>query len=73
MEAHSTTIILAVFGFVAFAATLLALLKGWQEWLALKRLELGRAAPTIGEERVDIAELRVRVRQLEAIAACVDL
>ena len=69
----STTIILAALGFAAFAATLMAMLKGWQDWLELKHLELGRRSGGSGEERVEIAELRVRVRQLEAIAACVDL
>lgn len=68
-----TTIILAVFGFAALAAVLIAALKGWHGWLELKRLELGRRGGGGGEERGEIAELRARVRQLEAIAACVDL
>ena len=68
-----TSIILAAFGFAAFAAMLMAVLKGWQDWLELKRLELNRRPGAAGEERVEIAELRVRVKQLEAIAACVDL
>lgn len=67
------TIILASLGFAALAATLRVALKMWQGWLALKRVELERRAPRQGEERVEIAELRVRVKQLEAIAACVDL
>jgi hypothetical protein len=48
-------------------------LKMWQGWLDLKRAELGNRRVPAGEEKVDIAELRVRVRQLEEIAACVDL
>ena len=42
-------------------------LKGWTEWLELRRLELGgrRAGPA---PRREIAELRARVRRLEAIA-----
>lgn len=72
MGAIPTTIILAAFGFAAVAAVLMAVLKGWQGWLDLKRAELERRRAPPGEERVEIAELRVRVRQLEAIAACVD-
>ena len=73
METMNSTLILAGFGFAAFAATLMAALRGWQGWLDLKRAELTRRTPTAGEERGDIAELRVRVKQLEAIAACVDI
>ncbi|HEY0116702.1 MAG TPA: hypothetical protein VGB54_13380 [Allosphingosinicella sp.] len=73
METMQTTLILAAFGFAAFAAGLMATLKMWQGWLELKRAEITRKAPAPGEERVEIAELRARVKQLEAIAACVDL
>ncbi len=73
MEGAQTTLILAGFGFAAFAAALMAALRMWQGWLDLKCAELARKAPAPGEERGDIAELRVRVKQLEAIASCVDL
>lgn len=73
MEQAQTTLILIGFGFAAFAATLMAALKMWQGWLDLKKSELTRREPTRGEERGEIAELRARVKQLEAIAACVDL
>jgi hypothetical protein len=73
MEAEQTTLILAAFSLAALAATLMAALRMWQGWLDLKRAELARKAPPAGEERVEIAELRVRVKQLEAIAACVDI
>jgi hypothetical protein len=73
MEPLPTSIILAAFGFAAIAAMLMAALKGWQDWLALKRLELTPRSGPGGEERGEIAELRARVKQLEAIAACVDL
>jgi hypothetical protein len=73
METMQTTLVLAALSFAAFAAALMAGLKMWQGWLDLKRAELvGKRVPA-GEEKVDIAELRVRVRQLEEIAACVDL
>jgi hypothetical protein len=73
IESMAPAIFMAGFGFAAIAATLMATLRMWQGWLDLKRAELDRRAPARGEERVEIAELRARVRQLEAIAACVDL
>lgn len=68
-----TAIVMASLGFAAFAAALMVVLKMWQGWLDLKQAELGGRRAPAGEEKVDIAELRVRVRQLEEIAACVDL
>lgn len=57
----------------------LAGLMAWHEWLKLQRLALdGRragdppAAPMSGA-RIELADLRERVRKLEAIAAGVDL
>ena len=52
-------------------------LKAWSGWLDLKKLELAQAAgdrglpPATG--RIEIADLRERVRKLEAIAAGIDL
>jgi hypothetical protein len=72
-EAAQVTLILSAFGLAAVAALLMAGLRMWQEWIELKRSEIARKTRPAGEEKVDIAELRVRVRQLEAIASCVDL
>ena len=52
-------------------------LKAWNGWLELKRFELTQAAgdrtlPPAGG-RIEIADLRERVRKLEAIAAGIDL
>ena len=54
-----------------------AALKGWSAWLELKRLEIShvghdRVAPQTGG-RIEIADLRERVRKLEAIAAGIEL
>lgn len=54
-----------------------AALKGWQGWLELRRFELthcssDRTLPPSGG-RIEIADLRERVRKLEAIAAGIDL
>ena len=66
-------------GLVVIAA---ALLKGWQDWLALKNRELDmhRTLPREieggageGAARIEIADLKERIRKLEAIASGVDL
>ena len=59
------------------AAASWAALKAWNGWLELKRFELTHDAadrtlpPASG--RIELADLRERVRKLEAIAAGIDL
>jgi hypothetical protein len=48
-------------------------LKAWHGWLELKRLEIGHGRPMPPAERIELADLRERIRKLESIAACVDL
>jgi hypothetical protein len=52
-------------------------LKAWSGWLELKRLELSQIAGDRGlppaSGRIEIADLRERVRKLEAIAAGIDI
>ena len=64
--------LLAALGTASWAA-----LKGWQGWLELKRLELSGHGQRDGRspvaERIEVADLKERIRKLEAIAACVDL
>jgi hypothetical protein len=68
---------LAGFALAGLAIALLAGLKAWNGWLELKRLELagqGQAqarGPAL--ERIEVADLRERIRKLESIAACIDL
>lgn len=56
-----------------------ASLRGWQGWLTLKtrELEIHRPDETSGSghgmARIEIADLKERIRKLEAIAAGVDL
>jgi hypothetical protein len=56
---------------------LAAALKGWQGWLDLKRMEIagqrGAEPKSPAMERIEIADLKERIRKLESIAACVDL
>ena len=56
---------------VALAMISLAALRGWDGWLELRRLEVTQARgrmPTPGEARIELADLKDRVRRLEAIA-----
>jgi hypothetical protein len=71
------TITLSSFGLLALGIPTLAGLKGWQGWLEIKRLELtggGKNEPrSSAMDRIEIADLKERVRKLESIAACIDL
>ena len=77
MNEPMTMMAMAGFGLAALGMAVFAALRGWQGWLDLKRLELaGRgtrersAGPAM--ERIEIADLKERIRKLEAIASCVD-
>jgi len=55
-------------------------LKAWNSWLELKKMELTQTLGTIGDRalppasgRIEMADLRERVRKLEAIAAGIDI
>ena len=77
MSEPLTWVALASFGLVALSIALLAGLKGWQGWLDLKRMEVAgnrqSAARSPAFERIEMADLKERIRKLESIAACVDL
>ena len=62
---------------LAMCLACVAGLKGWQAWLEFKRLELASqigdpALPPAGG-RIELADLKERVRKLEAIASGIDL
>ena len=67
---------LAGFTLSGLGIALFAALRGWQGWLDLKRLELaggqGRQGRSPALDRIEIADLKERIRKLEAIAECVD-
>jgi hypothetical protein len=70
---------MAVAGLAAIAMISVAALTGWRGWLSLKQLELDRlhraTEPSMpnASARIEIADLKERIRKLEAIAAGVDL
>lgn len=62
-------------GLGGVAIVSVSLLKGWRDWIGLQRLAMERedrpvASPAGG--RIELADLKERVRRLEAIAAGVD-
>ena len=69
--------VLAASVIAGLAGASLAGLKAWNGWLELKKMELTQIAgerglpPATG--RIEMADLRERVRKLEAIAAGIDL
>jgi len=62
---------------VGLAGASLAALKAWGGWLELKKMELTQVAGDRGlppaSGRIEMADLRERVRKLEAIAAGIDI
>ena len=74
-------LIFATAGLAGLGMVTAAGLAGWRGWLALKRQELSLAhhgdpaqpVPTNAGARIEIADLKERIRKLEAIAAGVDL
>jgi hypothetical protein len=73
-----TNLIIAVTaGLAAFLIAIAALLRGWSSWLELKRAQLERSAGPGADyapaspspaARIELADLKERVRRLEAIA-----
>ncbi len=78
MEIDMLVAVTMLVGLVILAGTALA---GWQGWLSLKNRELDmrRLPPEMengspeGMARIEIADLKERIRKLEAIANGVDL
>jgi hypothetical protein len=69
--------VLAASIIAGLAGASLAGLKAWNGWLELKRFELTHEAGDRGlppaSGRIEMADLRERVRKLEAIAAGIDI
>ncbi len=58
---------------VGIAVAGLIALRAFLAWIDLKRAELDRGAAPGVSQRIDVADLKERLRQLEAIAAGVEL
>jgi F420-0:gamma-glutamyl ligase len=66
---------------IALCILAAAVLKAWQGWLDLKERELGQQTSrnaadergSVGTARIEIADLKERIRKLEAIASGVEL
>ena len=79
----SPEMLIAACALIGLAVVCAALLRAWQGWLALKNreLELLRRAGSVeiergtreGAARIELADLKERIRKLEAIANGVDL
>ena len=71
------TMTLSIAALAGLAMITAASLMGWRGWLELKRRELDdRREPNLGgsaSARIEIADLKERIRKLEAIAAGVEL
>ena len=77
----ASNLLAASVALTALTIVSLAALRGWRDWIQLKREELAAghiseaqdaAVPHAGS-RIEIADLKERLRKLEAIAAGVDL
>lgn len=68
---------MAAAGLIGLTIVAMTALRGWAGWLDLKRAELaqgsGEGAPPSAATRIEVANLKERIRKLEAIAAGVDL
>ena len=71
MTGGDTLLILALL-LAGIAMLSLAVLRGWEDWLQLRRLQLGeghaRRRPSPATQRLELLDLRSRVKRLEAIA-----
>lgn len=83
------TLVITAACLVGICVVAFALLRGWQGWLELKREELERlqrSAPSaleieggagvgsgVGAARIELADMKERIKKLEAIASGVEL
>jgi hypothetical protein len=77
MDDAALLMTMASAGIVGLGIVSAAMLRGWSGWLEVRRLEIeghrGTRAPSPAAARIELADLRERVRKLEAIANGVDL
>jgi hypothetical protein len=77
MLGYESILMIGALGLAGLGIAIIAALKGWQGWLEIKRLEIARgvgdSVMPSGGGRIEIADLKERVRKLEAIAAGIDI
>jgi len=70
--AEGETLMLATMVLAGLAVLSFALLRGWEDWLRLRRLEVARSGerplPSAASRRLELIDLKDRVKRLEAIA-----
>lgn len=78
------TLIVALTSLLAVTLVVFGMLRGWQDWLELKRRELDNltsdhggpnenAQMSVGAARIELADMKERIKKLEAIASGVEL
>lgn len=78
------TLVIALTCLVVTTLVVFALLRAWQDWLALKNRELeshaghAQSEPdnpqlSVGAARIELADTKERIKKLEAIASGVEL
>jgi hypothetical protein len=71
-------LIISAVALAAVAVVANITLRGWRDWIALKHAELQSRSghevmPVSATSRIEVADLKERVKKLEAIAAGIDL
>lgn len=75
MADPATMMTVGSFGIAGLCVTSAAALKAWNGWLELRRIELSRMSPDgvpSPVSRIEMVDVRERVRKLEAIASGID-
>lgn len=78
------TLVIAAACLVGICVVAFALLRAWQGWLDLKRQEIERGhssrgqteiegGASVGAARIELADMKERIKKLEAIASGVEL
>jgi len=74
-----TVLTIGALALIGLGMAAAATLKGWQGWLELKKLELASGGPRADAAtgatggRIELADLKERIRKLEQIASGIDL
>ncbi|VAV93619.1 hypothetical protein MNBD_ALPHA04-1675 [hydrothermal vent metagenome] len=76
MQEPAFYIITAAFSLIGITVISLVALRGWRDWITLKARELDMHKedhPPSATSRIEVADLKERIRKLESIAAGVEL